>query len=144
MCMYYRDYEVYDMVWSLNNGNKTWKEFYHEIELNDLFSLMELNEYTITELELKIKHENDKCVHKVCNDLSFDPDKGNWKMQTVVVRIDSINDNGNLFQFETECNNKIDATRYVLTYVPKRGYEIIHISFEFLKTLVWQNNRCML
>lgn len=57
-------------------------------------------------------------------------------MNVVVVRIDSVNEIGNIFQFETECNNQIDATRIALTYKPKKGFEIIHISFEFLKTLV--------
>lgn len=56
------------MVWVLSDGQKEWSEFYHEIEMNDLFSLVELNEHLIKSLELKMKSENDRCNHKTCND----------------------------------------------------------------------------
>lgn len=71
MCKYFAEYDVYDMTWVLTDGYAEWREFYHEIEINDLFNLIELNKFSIIELELKKKKESDKCIHKVCNDSSF-------------------------------------------------------------------------
>lgn len=57
-------------------------------------------------------------------------------MNKIIVSIITENDYGEVFQIENECINIIDATRFVLTYKPKKGYEMVYIWFDFIETLV--------
>lgn len=53
----------------------------------------------------------------------------------IMVRIDSVNENGNITQYETTCDNKVDAVRVYMNYKVKRGFDVFHVAFETIKTL---------